>query len=58
MRHLDKIAKAKAKLMLEHPYFGTIASALKIEPSDNIEAFLSDGTHLHYNDEYFDNASV
>ena len=58
MRHLDKIAKAKAKLMLEHPYFGTIASALKIEPSDNIEAFLSDGTHLQYNDDYFDNASV
>ena len=58
MTHLEKIAKAKAKLMLEHPYFGTIASALKMEQSDNIEAFLSDGTHLQYNDEYFDNASV
>ncbi|TET89004.1 MAG: hypothetical protein E3J96_01980, partial [Sulfurovum sp.] len=58
MTHLDKIQKAKARLMLDHPYFGTIASALKIEQSDNIEAFLSNGTQLQYNDEYFDQASV
>jgi predicted metal-dependent peptidase len=44
--------------MLDHPYFGTLAAALKLEQSDNIEAFLSDGNHLQYNDEYFDNASV
>lgn len=58
MTHLDKIQKAKARLMLDHPYFGTIASALKIEKSDNIEAFLSNGIQLQYNDEYFDQASV
>lgn len=58
MTHLEKIEKAKAKLMLEHPYFGTVAAALKLHPSDNIESFLSDGVHLQYNDAYFDNASV
>lgn len=58
MTHLEKIAKAKAKLMLDHPYFGTIASALKLEQSDNIESFLSDGTRLQYNDAYFDSAEA
>lgn len=58
MTHIEKIAKAKAKLMLDHPYFGTVVSALKLEPSDNVEAFLSDGIRLQYNDEYFDNADV
>ncbi|SFV60891.1 Sll7028 protein [hydrothermal vent metagenome] len=58
MTHLQKIEKAKARLMLEHPYFGTLAAALKLQQSDNIESFLSDGVHLQYNDAYFDNASV
>ncbi len=58
MTHLEKIEKAKARLMLEHPYFGTVAAALKLHPSDNIESFLSDGVHLQYNDAYFDDASV
>jgi len=58
MTHLDKISKAKSRLMLEHPYFGSIASALKLKQSDDIESFLSDGTQLQYNDEYFDSASV
>ena len=58
MTYLEKIEKAKARLMLEHPYFGTVAAALKLQQSDNIESFLSDGVHFQYNDEYFDNASV
>jgi predicted metal-dependent peptidase len=58
MTYLEKIEKAKARLMLEHPYFGTVAAALKLKSSDDIESFLSDGVHLQYNDEYFDNASV
>ena len=44
--------------MLEHPYFGTIASSLKLEKSDAIEAFLSDGRILQYNDDYFESAPV
>jgi len=48
----EKIEKAKAKLMLEHPYFGSIASALEISQSDDIEAFVSDGNSFRYNNEY------
>ena len=58
MTYQEKIEKAKARLMLEHPYFGTIASALKLEKSDNIEAFLSDGNSLQFNDAYFDAVGV
>ena len=48
----EKLDKAKAKLMLEHPYFGQIASSLKISSNDNIESFTSDGDSFEYNDEY------
>jgi predicted metal-dependent peptidase len=58
MTSLEKIQKAKARLMLEHPYFGTIVSSLKLEKSDNVEAFISDGKTLQYNDEYFDSVGV
>ncbi len=46
------LEKAKAKLMLEHPYFGSIASVLEIKSNDDIESFSSDGEHFEYNDEY------
>ena len=36
MTYEQKIAKAKAKLMLDHPYFGTLASALKLEKNNEI----------------------
>ena len=54
MTYLEKIQKAKAKLMLEHPYFGTIASALKLEQNNELLTFLSDGEALRYNSEYID----
>jgi predicted metal-dependent peptidase len=54
----QKLEKAKAKLMLEHPYFGSIASALAFTPDDNIEAFESNGTRFAYNDDFLDTCSV
>ena len=54
----DKLAKAKAKLMLEHPYFGSIASTLEISKNDDIESFVSDGNSFEYNDEYLAELSV
>jgi predicted metal-dependent peptidase len=47
-----KLQIAKSKLMLEHPYFGALASTLKFEKSDDIEAFQSDGNSFVYNDDY------
>ncbi len=49
-----KLDIAKSKLMIEHPYFGTLASALKFEKNDNIEAFMCEGDKYQYNDDYLE----
>jgi len=58
MTYQDKITKAKAKLILEHPYFGTVASALPLEKNNDILTFTSDGLKMHYNSEYLDKISL
>ncbi len=58
MTHTEKIAKAKAKLMIEHPYIGSVATALKLENDTETLTFLSDGVRLKYNDEYFEKAPI
>ena len=58
MSYQQKITKAKAKLMLEHPYFGTVASALPLEQNNEILTFTSDGVKMHYNSEYLDRLSL
>ncbi len=50
----EKITKAKAKLMLEHPYFGTLASGLTITSDSNELTFKSDGITIRINEEYID----
>jgi len=52
-----KLDIAKSKLMIEHPYFGTLASGLKFEKNDNIEAFMCEGDKYQYNDDYLDTLS-
>jgi predicted metal-dependent peptidase len=58
MTHKDKINKAKARLMLEHPYFGTLASALKLEKNNELLTFSSDGERMSYNSEYVENLEL
>jgi len=58
MTYLEKIQKAKARLMLEQPYFGTIASSLRLEENNELLTFLSDGEALRYNSEYIDRLDV
>jgi predicted metal-dependent peptidase len=58
MTYLEKIEKAKARLMLEHPYFGTVASSLKLEKNNEILTFSSNGEMMRYNSEYLDRLSV
>ena len=53
-----KISQAKAKLLVDFPYFGTLASRLELKQNDNIGSFLSDGQRLEYNDEYFSSLAV
>ena len=54
----EKLNKAKAKLMLEHPYFGSIASALQFQQNDDIEAFESDGAKFIYNDTFLEACDI
>lgn len=48
-----KISQAKAKLLVDYPYFGTIASRLELVLNDDIQAFKSDGIKLEYNSDFF-----
>ena len=47
-----KISQAKAKLLVDYPYFGTLASKLELVKNENIKAFKCDGKKLEYNDDY------
>jgi len=50
----QKISQAKAKLLVEYPYFGTLASKLELKINDDIEAFKSNGVILECNSDYLD----
>ncbi len=54
----QKISRAKAKLLVEYPYFGTLASRLELSRNDDIGAFLSDGTRFEFNDDYLEGLSL
>ncbi len=58
MTYEKKIQKAKARLMLDHPYFGTVASSLTLQKNNEILTFSSDGEMMRYNSEYLDRLSV
>ena len=53
-----KISQAKAKLLVDYPYFGTLASKIEVVINDNIEAFKSDGTKLEINSDYLQNLEL
>ena len=53
-----KISQAKAKLLVEYPYFGTLATKLKIVINDDIEAFKSDGKKVEINSEYLNTIAL
>lgn len=52
------ISSAKAKLLVEYPLFGTIASRLKLILNDDIQAFKSDGITLEYNSDFLQELSM
>jgi len=54
MSSKDKIQKAREKLILEEPYFGTVATTLKLKESYDIKSFESNGKNLIYNPDYID----
>ncbi len=54
----QKISQAKARLLVQNPYFGTLASRLKFKKNDNIQSFLTNGLSYEYNDEYLNNLDL
>ncbi|QOY52410.1 vWA domain-containing protein [Candidatus Sulfurimonas baltica] len=48
-----KISQAKAKLLVDYPLFGTIASKLELSINDDIQSFKSNGVKLEYNSDFF-----
>jgi predicted metal-dependent peptidase len=62
MSHLDpivdKIVVARIGLLLRHPFFGNMATRLKIQDaSDWCATAATDGRHLYYNRDFFDKLS-
>jgi len=55
---MKKLELAKSKLMLEHPYFGVIATNLKIEPNNKIDTVAKKGDILELNLNYIERLSV
>ena len=53
-----KISQAKAKLLVNYPYFGTLASKLNLELNEDIQAFKCDGKKLEYSSEFLQNAEL
>jgi len=47
-----KLSQAKAKLLVDYPYFGTLAAKLELVINDDIESFKSDGKKLEFREEY------
>ena len=58
MSTAQKISQAKSKLLVDYPYFGTVASKLELKQNDDIESFKNDGITLEYNDDYIDSLDL
>ncbi len=52
MKTAEKLSQAKAKLLVDYPYFGTLASKLELVINDDLESFRSNGLKLEYREEY------
>lgn len=54
----QKISQAKARLLVNYPLFGTLASKVELVKNDDIQSFKSNGIRLEYNDEFFEALEV
>lgn len=55
----DKITTARVKLLFGHPFFGNLATRLKVkDASEWCKTAATDGRHLFYNHDFFDRLTV
>ncbi|MEA1914606.1 MAG: hypothetical protein U9N30_04735, partial [Campylobacterota bacterium] len=50
----QRIEQIKAKLVMEQPYFGSIASTLSVQQNDDLQTFQTKPALFEYNDEYIE----
>jgi predicted metal-dependent peptidase len=56
---IDKIVVARVGLLLRHPFFGNMATRLQIkEANDWCPTAATDGRHLYYNSEFFQDLTI
>ncbi len=53
-----KISQAKAKLLVDYPYFGTLAAKLELVLNEDIQAFKGDANKLEYSSLFLENAEI
>jgi len=54
----ELLTKAKSQLIMKHPYFGMLASRLKHEANEEINAYASNGKRFLYNAEFIQRRSI
>jgi hypothetical protein len=54
----DPIAKARIVLLTNHPYYGSLALRLIVEPDESIPTACTDGLHLFYNPQFTDKLTL
>ena len=52
MTHETRMTRARSRLLMEQPWFGSLAMRLKIEPDATIKTLRTDGSTLKYNPAY------
>lgn len=57
MNYENRIEKVKAKLIIEQPYFGTIASTLKPKLNEDLKTFQTSPGVFEYNDDFISSQS-
>ncbi len=58
MEFSRKISQAKAKLLVDYPYFGTLASKMELVLNEDIEAFKGNGKKLEYSSSFLEEAEI
>ncbi len=54
----EKLQRARARLMMQSPWLGSVAASIPLLPDENLMAFKADGKRLRYRPGFFDEAGV
>ena len=51
----DRLTKARVKMLLKHPFWGNLATRMKlVENSDWLSTAATDGRHFYYNEKFIE----